>query len=285
MTELIIKTRDALIQAGISPKKSLSQNFLINKDVLQRQVDYANVTQEDTVLEIGGGIGVLTELLVRKAQKVLCIEYDRKLAKFLENKFKSYENIEIIHADILKIDLPKANKIVANLPYHISSPITFKILDYDFDLAVLMYQHEFSIRMVAKPRTNDYSRLSANLQYQATVRILERVPKGYFYPIPKVDSALVEIKLLNKELPVAKEFFRKTSLVLFNTKNKLVSTIIYDYFKRELPKEDRLTFRRDLESKLTFAKTRVRELLIEDLVLVTRELVEFLETKPKLLLY
>jgi len=282
MSELIIKIRDALLQAGISPRKSLSQNFLINKDVLNRQIEYANLTKEDIVVEIGGGTGVLTELLAKAAGKVYAIEYDRKLTQYLKRKFHSQSNITILAGDALKLDFPEATKFIANLPYHISSPITFKLLDYDFELAILMYQYEFARRMVAKPGTNDYSRLSANLQFQAEVEILERVPRNCFLPRPKVDSALVQIKPKKEELPISKKYYRITSRILFNTKNKLVCSVLYNYFKRIIPKEERFEFKKELDKSLSFANSRVRELSVEDLVKTTGEIMEFLQASNKL---
>ncbi|MCE7744271.1 MAG: ribosomal RNA small subunit methyltransferase A [Candidatus Heimdallarchaeota archaeon] len=282
MSELIIKTRDALLQAGISPRKSLSQNFLINKAVLNRQIKYANLTEEDIVLEIGGGTGLLTEQLAKAAGKVYSIEYDRKLADYLKRKFQSHNNVTILAGDALKLEYPKVTKFIANLPYHISSPITFRLLDYDFDLAVLMYQYEFARRMVAKPRTDDYSRLSANLQFQAEVEILERVPRNCFLPMPKVDSALVQIKLKKEKLPISKKYYRITSRILFNTKNKLVCSVLYDYFKRIIPKAERITFKKQLDESLSFAKSRVRELSVEDLVKTTSEIMEFLQASNQL---
>jgi len=282
MSELIIKTRDALLQAGISPRKSLSQNFLINKAVLNRQIKYANLTEEDIVLEIGGGTGLLTEQLAKAAGKVYSIEYDRKLADYLKRKFQSHNNVTILAGDALKLEYPKVTKFIANPPYHISSPITFRLLDYDFDLAVLMYQYEFARRMVAKPRTDDYSRLSANLQFQAEVEILERVPRNCFLPMPKVDSALVQIKLKKEKLPISKKYYRITSRILFNTKNKLVCSVLYDYFKRIIPKAERITFKKQLDESLSFAKSRVRELSVEDLVKTTSEIMEFLQASNQL---
>ena len=282
MSELIIKTRDALLQAGISPRKSLSQNFLINKNVLNRQIKYANLTEEDIVLEIGGGTGLLTEQLAKAAGKVYSIEYDRKLAQYLKTKFQSHSNVTILAGDALKLDFPEVTKFIANLPYHISSPITFRLLDYDFELAVLMYQYEFARRMVAKPRTDDYSRLSANLQFQAEVEILERVPRNCFLPMPKVDSALVQIKPKKEKLPISKKYYRITSRILFNTKNKLVCSVLYDYFKRIIPKEERFAFKRQLDESLSFANSRVRELSIEDLVKTTGEIMEFLQASNQL---
>lgn len=282
MSELIIKTRDALIQAGISPRKSLSQNFLINKDVLNRQIKYARLTEEDTVLEIGGGTGLLTEQLAKAAGKVYSIEYDRKLAQYLKRKFQSHDNVTILAGDALKLDYPEVNKFIANLPYHISSPITFRLLDYDFELAILMYQYEFARRMVAKPRTDDYSRLSANLQFQAEVEILMRVPRNSFLPMPKVDSAIVQIVPKKGKLPISKKYYRITSRILFNTKNKLVCSVLYDYFKRIIPKDERFSFKKQLDESLSFANSRVRELSVQDLVKTTGEIMDFLQASNQL---
>ncbi|MHA1185632.1 MAG: 16S rRNA (adenine(1518)-N(6)/adenine(1519)-N(6))-dimethyltransferase RsmA [Candidatus Heimdallarchaeota archaeon] len=277
MSNLIRKVRDALVQAGISPKKALSQNFLVNESVLDKQIEFANLTEDDVVIEIGGGTGVLTEKLAKKAKHLYCYEYDAKLFKYLQRKFRNITNVTIIHADILKVDLEPANKIIANLPYHISSPITFKLLDYGFDLAILMYQWEFALRMIAEPRTDDYSRLSANLQYQSNVEIMERVKKGHFYPIPKVDSALVKIIPKKEKLPVPVEQYRFVSMILFNTKNKLVSSVFYDFFKKVIPKEARFSFKKEIDSKILHATKRVRELSIEELVQITKSLTKVLQ--------
>lgn len=277
MTDLIAEIRDSLREAGISPRKILSQNFLVNSHILERQIDYAAISENDSVLEIGGGTGVLTERLARKAAHVFCIEFDKMLASYLRKKFKSNENVTIIEGDVLKLDLPQVNKIVANLPYHISSPITFKLLETKFEVAILMYQLEFAKRMIAQPKTEDYSRLSANLQYQADVKIVEKISKGNFYPPPKVDSAIVEIKLRAEELPVDPKLYGIITRILFNTKNKLVSTVFYSYFKKSLEKDQRIHFKKKMDDALSLAKMRVRELSIEDIVVITNELRDFLK--------
>ncbi len=277
MSDLIAEIRDSLREAGISPRKIMSQNFLINSHILERQIDYAAISKDDKVLEIGGGTGVLTERLARKAAHVFCIEFDKMLASYLRKKFKLNDNVTIIEGDVLKLDLPEVNKIVANLPYHISSPITFKLLETKFEVAILMYQLEFAKRMIALPKTEDYSRLSANLQYQAEVKIVEKISKGNFYPPPKVDSAIVEIKLRVEELPVDPKSYGIITRILFNTKNKLVSTVFYSYFKKSLEKDQRIDFKKKMDGALSLAKTRVRELSIEDLVVITNELRNFLK--------
>ncbi|NHJ84716.1 MAG: ribosomal RNA small subunit methyltransferase A [Asgard group archaeon] len=282
MSDLIAQIRDALIEAGISPKKSLSQNFLITSAIIDRQIQYAEVKSSDIVVEIGGGTGVLTTQLAQSAMKVYCIEYDRNLANYLKNKFSSQKNVEIIQGDAMKIDFPSANKFVANLPYHISSPLTFKLLEISFEIAILMYQYEFALRMIAQPGTDDYSRLSANLQYRANVEIMERVSKGHFYPVPTVDSAIVKITPKKETLPVQPMYFETVSRIIFNTKNKFVSTVFYDFFKRIIPKEERLDFRSALNDELSYAKTRARDLTINDLVKTTQEMITILTKRNQL---
>ena len=210
----------------------LGQNFLIDKNVAQREVENANITQDDVVLEIGPGKGILTNLLAEKAKKVIAIEIDKKLVDTLDLP----ENVELINEDALKVDfkkLPRFNKIVSNLPFQISSPITFKILEYDFDLALLIYQKEFADRMVAKPGSKNYSRLSVNVYYKAECEKLEIVPKTCFQPQPKVDSAV--IKLVPRKSPafsVADErFFFDLTKNLFNHRRKKIKTILNSYYK------------------------------------------------------
>jgi len=165
------------------------QHFLINEHVLGRIIEYGQLNSSDTILEIGAGYGNLTEKLARKACKVIAIEVDPELASSL-NRF---ENVELIIGDALEQDFPHFNKVISNLPYSISSPVTFKLLEYKFDLGILMYQHEFAKRMVATPGGKDYGRLSIAIQYRANVEILEIVPRLAFSTPPKVDSAIVRL--------------------------------------------------------------------------------------------
>lgn len=153
----------------------------------------AELEPEDIVLEIGAGVGNLTERLARKAKKVIAIELDHALVNILHDRFDSVGNIEIVAGDALKIDFPEFNKVVSNLPYSISSEITFKLLRHKFKLGILMYQHEFALRMVSLPNCKDYSRLTVDTCYFADASILMKVPKGAFQPAPEVDSAVVRL--------------------------------------------------------------------------------------------
>ncbi|MFZ2410675.1 MAG: 16S rRNA (adenine(1518)-N(6)/adenine(1519)-N(6))-dimethyltransferase RsmA [Candidatus Methanoperedens sp.] len=165
------------------------QHFLVDEQVLNRIIQYGRLNKTDTVLEIGAGYGNLTEKLAARAGKVIAVEVDAQLAASIESK----ENIDIIIGDALKIDFPPFNKVIANLPYSISSPVTFKLLRYKFELGILMYQYEFAKRMVALPNSKDYGRLSIAVQYYADAEILEVVPRSAFSSPPEISSAIVRL--------------------------------------------------------------------------------------------
>jgi 16S rRNA (adenine1518-N6/adenine1519-N6)-dimethyltransferase len=218
-------------------KKKLGQNFLIDKKVAEREVEYANISKRDTVLEIGPGNGIITHLLAEKAKKVIAIEIDKKLIEDLQNLIS--DNVELIHGDALKIDfnmIPKFNKIVSNLPFQISSPITFKLLNFNFSLAILIYQKEFADRMIAVTGSEDYSRLSVSLYYKAKCEVLEKISKTSFKPQPKIDSSL--IKLIPRKKPpfdvINEEYFFELTKNLFNHRRKKIKNILKDLYSLSL---------------------------------------------------
>jgi 16S rRNA (adenine1518-N6/adenine1519-N6)-dimethyltransferase len=178
---------------SLRPNRDLGQNFLIVPDIIERNVERAELSEKDTVLEIGPGLGVLTKELVKRAGKVYAIERDKRIIEILRKEY-SWPNVELIEGDAVKVEWPEFNKMVSNLPYQISSPVTFKLLKHDFEKAVLIYQLEFAERMVAKPGDRNYSRLSLMVQAKANVELVERIGKGAFWPRPKVDSAVVIIE-------------------------------------------------------------------------------------------
>ncbi len=214
-------------------KPRLGQHFLINGFVADREINIANISKNDTVLEIGPGKGILTTRLAEKAKKVIAIEIDKYLVNLLAKKVP--ENVEIILGDALKIDfheLPKVDKIVSNIPYQISSPLTFKLLNYNFKLAVLMYQKEFAERMVAIPKTKSYSRISVMLYYHVNCELIENVPKTCFFPQPKVDSSI--IRLIPRKNPpfnvIDESFFFSLTKVLFSHRRKKIKTNLNNFY-------------------------------------------------------
>ncbi|MEM2934062.1 MAG: 16S rRNA (adenine(1518)-N(6)/adenine(1519)-N(6))-dimethyltransferase RsmA [Methanocellales archaeon] len=202
------------------------QHFLKDERVLQRIVKYAQVGKRDVVLEIGAGKGNLTRALAAKAKQVYAIELDKKLASELRMEFAG-KNVVVIEGNALKLDFPEFSKVVANLPYYISSNLTFKLLRHKFKLGVLMYQKEFAERMIASPSSESYGRLSVTAQHYAEIEILEIVPKSAFQPVPEVDSAIVRLKLRKPSYEVKDEgFFLKLVTACFAQRRKKLKNAI-----------------------------------------------------------
>ncbi len=215
--------RALMAAAGVVPKKSKGQNFLIDDRVADRIVGYAGITSGDRVLEVGPGFGILTERLVGRGSRLVCIELDAKLAAHIRSTYEG--SLELIERDAVKVPFPDFDVFVSNLPYSVSTPIIFKLLEQDFRDAVVMVQKEFADRMVADVGSPDYSRLTVNLFYRAECEILEPVPAARFDPRPKVDSAVVRITPRPAPFEVLDEetFFRVTE-TCFNHRRKKIGT-------------------------------------------------------------
>ena len=205
--------------------RRFGQHFMVDERILKREVEYADVSDKDVVLEIGPGTGNLTKYLVERAKKVYAIEKDRALARLIEDEFPE---VEVIVGDAMDMDWPEFDKMVSNIPYEISSPLTFKLLEHEFRLAVITYQLEFAERLVAYAGDWAYSRLSVMAYYRAEMEMLERVPKSAFRPRPKVDSAIVRI-IPRKEPPFHVEdekLFEEVVRVLFSARRKTVRSAL-----------------------------------------------------------
>ena len=198
-------------QHGISAKKRFGQNFLIDKRVLDRIIEGAEITKQDTVLEIGPGIGTLTQALCEAAGYVLAVEIDRDMIPLLKENLADYNNYEIINDDVLKVDIrqlieerqkdsaqdsPARIKVAANLPYYITTPIIMQLLESRLPIAsiTIMVQKEVADRMQAAPGSTDYGALSLAVQYYAKAEITAKVPPNCFIPRPGVDSAVIMLK-------------------------------------------------------------------------------------------
>ena len=204
-----------LRQSGLRPRKRFGQNYLVDQGVLARIVAAADLGPSDTVVEVGPGLGTLTRELAERARRVLAIEIDRDLVNLLNRTLSSYPNVEIINEDVLAFDPQKAlggtpYKVVANLPYYITSPTLRHFLEAKHRpvLMVLMVQREVGERIVAKP--GDMSVLSVSVQFYGDARLVTLVPPAAFYPPPKVESAVVRIDVRQKpKIDVDEEkFFR-----------------------------------------------------------------------------
>ncbi len=227
---MLSETLKILNKHGIKLDKRKGQNYLIDRNVLSHIIQSAELSKQDTVLEIGAGIGTLTIPLAENVCRVIAVEEDKRIASLLIKRLKELDikNVDVIIGDATKIDFPKFNKIVSNLPYKISSPITFKFFEYPFNSAVLMYQQEFAGRMVAMPGESNYSRLSVMIHFYANVELLFEVSKNVFYPPPKVSSAV--IKFTPKQDVTIDEFFMNVTRALFQHKRKKARNALMDSF-------------------------------------------------------
>ena len=212
-----------IAETGIVPKKSKGQNFLIDGRVADRHISYAGIREGDRVLEVGPGLGILTERMVDLPCDLTCIELDDILAEYITETFG--DRLTLIHGDAVKVRFPEFDVFVSNLPYSVSTPIIFKLLNHEFRTAVVMVQKEFADRMVADVGSPDYSRLTVNLFYRADCEIMETVPASRFNPRPKVDSALVRITPRKAPFDVIDEkLFFKVTEITFNHRRKKIGT-------------------------------------------------------------
>ena len=271
-------TKSILNKYGIRLNKNLGQNYLIDKNKRDQIINFGNITKEDVVLEIGTGIGTLTIELAKKAKKVIAIEQDSNISKILEERLKEekIDNVDIINNDALKVDFPEFNKIVSNLPYQISSPITFKFLEYNFDLAILMYQKEFSQRMIGEFGSKNYSRLSAMLYFKCDVKKLTDVSCESFIPKPKVDSSVMKLtpkesKLDNTDFKIYSKFTK----ALFQHRNKKIKNALIDsrHIISNLDKKEIKNKLNNIESDYlkNYLSKRVISITPEEILFVSKE--------------
>lgn len=202
-------TKEIVSKYGFKFSKSLGQNFLIDENILHKIIEGAEVNKEDMVVEIGPGIGTLTQALAACAQKVVAVEIDKTLLPILAETLKDVDNIEVVNEDVLKMDLHKLVvekcegkkvKVIANLPYYVTTPIIMKFLEEKVPVnnMVVMVQKEVADRMQAKPGTKDYGALSVAVQYYCEPKIITRVPKSVFIPQPNVESTVIRLTVLQE---------------------------------------------------------------------------------------
>ena len=219
-------------------QKKFGQNFLIDIHVLDKIITAANITKEDTILEIGPGIGSMTQYLCEKAGKVISVEIDKMLIPILQENLAQYDNFILINHDFLKLDinnlLKKNNcnkvKVVANLPYYITTPIIMNLFENNIPIEsiTVMVQKEVALRMQASPGTKDYGALSLAIQYYSTTEIIANVPPNWFMPRPNVGSAVIKLTLRDNEpYPLEdKNLMFKLVRAAFNQRRKtLVNSI------------------------------------------------------------
>ena len=205
------ETRDILKKYNITANKRLGQNFLIDDEVINGIIDASNVNKSDLVIEIGPGLGTLTKRLLENSGKVICIELDTRMIEILNDRFKFYDNFEVINEDVLKVDLNKlinenkneelkTAKIVANLPYYITTPIVMKLLEdkLDIESITVMVQKEVADRLVDVPGGKNSGAITYGVNYYTRPEKVIEVPNTAFIPAPEVNSSVIKLNVLEK---------------------------------------------------------------------------------------
>lgn len=264
----------------ITANKNLGQNFLIDDEAVSGIVDSANVTKDDLIIEIGPGLGTLTKELLDRAGKVICIELDKRMIQILNDRFSMYNNFKVINDDVLKVDLKeliskekiKNTKIVANLPYYITTPIIMKLLEdrLDIETITVMIQKEVADRLVTKPGTGDTGAITYAIYYYTEPKRVLEVSNSSFIPEPKVNSTVINLRVLKeprvkvnneeKLFEVIKTAFmqkRKTLLNALSNSNKYGT-------KEQIEKT--------LETLMIDSKIRPEKLSLEEYAKITENL-------------
>lgn len=231
-----VTTKDVVQKYNFKFTKSLGQNFLTDQNVLDDIVNGSNVCEEDFVIEIGPGVGTLTKELLKKAKRVCAIELDSDLIPILTEELKDFPNFELIHKDALKVDFneligdEKSVKVVANLPYYVTTPIIARLLKegYKFKSLTIMIQKEVAERIASEPNCKEYGALSILVQYYCDTEILRKVPPTCFIPQPKVDSIIIKLDRLDEPRVKVKdkELFFKIVRQSFNMRRKTLRNAI-----------------------------------------------------------
>ncbi|MCR5082187.1 MAG: 16S rRNA (adenine(1518)-N(6)/adenine(1519)-N(6))-dimethyltransferase RsmA [Parasporobacterium sp.] len=244
-------TIEILKKYGFSFQKKFGQNFLIDNNILEKIVENAGVTKDDLVIEIGPGIGTLTQHLCEHAREVVAVEIDKKLIPILEDTLSEYDNVRVINEDILKVDVNKIAeeknggknvKVVANLPYYITTPIIMGLFESNLPLEsiTVMVQKEVAERMQVGPGTKDYGALSLAVQFYSKPKVVLNVPAGCFMPKPNVDSAVIKLEKYEQppvEVKDSKKMF-KIIRAAFNQRRKTLTNSIANSGELNYSKDD-----------------------------------------------
>lgn len=278
------KTREILNKYGLTAKKKFGQNFLIDDNILDEISASACINDDELIIEIGPGLGNLTSYLLKKSRYVLLVEIDNNMIEILNDRFKENTNYSLINEDILKVDLDekiskieedlnfsfKKVKVVANLPYYITTPILFKLLQDSkrVDEIVVMVQKEVADRMVASPKSKDYGILSVMIKYLADAEIIIKVPKEAFIPSPNVTSSVIKlVKNKKYECDDEEKLFKLIHHAFAQRRKKMINSLESSKFLN-LDKE-RI---KDTFNKVNLNENvRAEELSIEEFILLSKE--------------
>lgn len=279
-------TKAVLERHGFTFKKSFGQNFLTDTNILQKIVDTAEIDKNVNVIEIGPGIGALTEFLAENAAEVMAFEIDERLVPILEDTLRDHDNIKVINEDVLKADLQTRVKefknpnlpikVVANLPYYITTPILMHLIESKIPFAefVVMMQKEVADRISAEPNTKAYGSLSIAVQYYMTAKVAFVVPRTVFVPAPNVDSAI--LKMTRREQPLVEvkdeDFFFRVSKISFVHRRKTLWNNLTSHFGKS--EEVKAKLEQALENANIKPSIRGEALSITDFARLSDALIE-----------
>lgn len=278
------KTREILNKYGLKAKKKFGQNFLIDDNILDEISTSACINDDELIIEIGPGLGNLTSYLLKKSRYVLLVEIDNNMIEILNDRFKENTNYSLINEDILKVDLDekiskieeelsfsfKKVKVVANLPYYITTPILFKLLQDSkrVDEIVVMVQKEVADRMVASPKSKDYGILSVMIKYLADAKIIIKVPKEAFIPSPNVTSSVIKlVKNKKYECDDEEKLFELIHHAFAQRRKKMINSLESSKFLNLDKEKIKDAFNK---AKLN-ENVRAEELSIEEFILLSKE--------------
>ncbi len=218
------EVKEALAALGVRAEKSRGQNFLVDDAVSEKEIDLLQATPADRVLEVGPGLGVLTLPMLARGLDVTAIEIE---TRFADRLHAISPELKVITGDALDVPWPPFTHFISNLPYSISSPLLFKLLDHSFERAVVMVQKEFADRMAGKAASDDYSRLSVGVYYRADCKVIAKVGRAHFWPEPDVDSSIVLLQRRPAPFKVEDErlFFRLVDVLFAQRRKKIRTTL------------------------------------------------------------
>jgi len=228
----VIIVEPEFITHGLRPRKKLGQHFLVDRNVMRKLVEVAELGSADTVFEVGAGTGSLTSMIQKRAGRVIAIEKDPALTNLLRRKFAESNNVQIIEGDVIKTRLPKFNKIVSSPPYNISSKLVFLLLKKNFEILVLVLQKEFAERLVAQSGSENYGRLTVMVSHKAYTTLIDIVPRHAFYPSPKVDSAIVKLTPKEPRKVFDEELFCDLVRELFTQRRRRLQKALLHLLRR-----------------------------------------------------
>ncbi|MBB5888287.1 16S rRNA (adenine1518-N6/adenine1519-N6)-dimethyltransferase [Lactovum miscens] len=281
----IIRTQDILRRHNFNFKKKFGQNFLTDQNILTKITETAGLTKETNVIEIGPGIGSLTQYLLESSAEVMAFEIDKSLIPILEETLFNYNNFQLVSADILKVDLNEyiqkfehpdyPLKVVANLPYYITTPILMHLINskIPFDEFVVMMQKEVADRIAAKPGNKEYGGLSIAVQYYMEAEVAFTVSRTVFVPAPNVDSAILKMVRREKPLVEVKDedwLFKVVKIAFAHRRKTLINNLMQGFGKEAKPEIEKILLKIEIAPSI-----RAEVLSIQDFAILADALIKF----------